>query len=99
MKIFKVQPTKFSSSRPTLPRIVPGTESEPVPIYRSGFRFYTIPLTGSGFSGSGSIRSGFGPTFIPTLNHYIDIRRQPLYLGVFERKLSNASKHNVMECP
>ncbi|KAL7590608.1 hypothetical protein Lser_V15G39483 [Lactuca serriola] len=55
--------------KPTLPGTIPGTEPEPVPIYRSGFRFYKIPLTGSGFSGSGSIRSGFGPTFIPSVDN------------------------------
>ena len=58
--------TVFSGCRPTLPGTVPGIEPEPIPIYWSGFWFYKISLTGSGFYGSGSIRSGFGLTFIPS---------------------------------
>ncbi|KAL7591812.1 hypothetical protein Lser_V15G33263 [Lactuca serriola] len=40
---------------------------EPIPIYRSGFQFYKIPVTGSGFFESWSIRYGFGATFIPSI--------------------------------
>nr|KAJ0193061.1 hypothetical protein LSAT_V11C800425620 [Lactuca sativa] len=62
MKIFKVQPTKFYGSRPTL--LVPYPEPN-----QNRF-LYSDPVFGfgSGFSRSGSIRSGFGLTFIPIPN-------------------------------